>query len=72
MAAPAINLEAAFERGEFTDAEFRELIRSEAKRISLTYAEAVKRVRNGTLRRTARGRSFIGANLELLVAMLDE
>jgi hypothetical protein len=72
MAAPAINLEAAINRGELTQDELRELIRHEAAGIGLTCAQAVQKVRRGTLRRTVAGRSFRGASLELLVSMLDE
>lgn len=66
MAKMSAPLAEAIERGELTEEQFRELIETEARALGLTYDEAIARARAGTLPRHPRG-----ANLELLVEMLD-
>ena len=60
-----VELQQAIEEGELTDEQLRELITLEAKAVGLTYEEAVKRARDGTL-----PQSLLGADLELLVQLL--
>ena len=57
----------AIERGELTQAQWRELIAIEADDLGLGIDEAVQGARQGTLPKTG-----LGADIELLVALLDD
>ena len=56
----------AIEHGELTQAQLRELIAIEADDLGLTFDEAVRHARQRTL-----PKNDIGADLELLVPLLD-
>ena len=59
------SLAEAIERGELTEEQLRELIRLEAKELGLDYDAAIRLARERRL-----PKSFIGADLELLVDLL--
>jgi len=51
---------------ELTQEELRDLIREEARHLEMTYEEAVKAAKAGTL-----PRNYWGADIELLVGLLQ-
>lgn len=61
---PADLLE-AIERGEVTDDQLRELIALEARAIGLSFDEALRAAKDGTL-----PKNYVGADLELLIDLL--
>jgi hypothetical protein len=58
-------LQQAIERGELSREQLKQLITIEADALSLSFDDAVKRAKDGTL-----PNNYIGADLELLIELL--
>lgn len=58
---------AGIEQGELTEEQVRRLIAVEAAQIGLSFGEAVRRARDGSLPKTV-----IGSDVELLVMLLPD
>lgn len=59
------NLKAAIEQGELTESQLKQLITLEAEALGLSFEEALRQAKTGTL-----PKSHLGADLELLIDLL--